>query len=195
MRKLPEPTYTVKPTDLYEVEPPFELDEVELLEAMKAAEAAHEYTLKFVRTWQSIPLRSYDGLTGVQGSMAAGIHATTFPEKFKDTPVMQPYFRRILDALVEQLSAVGVLKVRIMRLSAGGKICHHHDLFKAGNKVRRYHIPLVTNPKVEFSVNMETYQMLPRKIYCIDVSQIHAVFNRGAEARVHLVFDLAFAEE
>ena len=158
---------------------------------MIAAEQAHQYTSKAFKGWDSIPLRSAGGVTGITASGASGVNASSDPATFEDTDVMQhcPYIKE----LVDEIAGVGggVLKVRLLRLEAGRSIGQHIDHFTGDNSVIRMHIPIVTDPKVIFQVNMKDYQLLAGQLYAIDVTQLHSVRNKSKKVdRIHLVFDV-----
>ena len=186
---------TPKATDLYEVTDQFLVAPVDmdrLTAALQEAEKQHAYTSKAFGGWYSIPLRSLRGVTGRNGSRASGEHASSNPLLFKDTAIMQPYIRELIDEITGGNN--NVLKVRLMRLKSTRVIGEHRDSFSPGQSVIRLHIPVVTNPGVVFRVNRKPYHMDQGKLYHIDVSQLHAVSNKGANDRVHLVFDVCLSE-
>lgn len=80
--------------------------------------------------------------------------------------------------------------VRLMRLGPGSEIREHrdHDL-SADCGVARLHVPLTTNPKVEFLVNRRAVHMQPGECWYLRLADPHAVINQGQTARVHLVID------
>jgi len=57
------------------------------------------------------------------------------------------------------------------------------------------HIPIITNPDVEFRVGGETAFMAPGECWVIDTFQSHEVHNRGNNQRVHLVLDTVGGEK
>jgi mannose-6-phosphate isomerase-like protein (cupin superfamily) len=80
--------------------------------------------------------------------------------------------------------------VRLLRLEAGGVIREHRDAdlrFEEGEA--RLHIPLATNPGVEFYVDGVRVVMEPGECWYLDLSRPHRVHNRGSTERVHLVVD------
>ena len=72
-----------------------------------------------------------------------------------------------------------------------GAILHpHRDLTGASMNNRiRFHVPVVTNPMVEFTVDGEIIKMTPGDLWCLDTSYTHSVKNMGSEARVHIVIE------
>ena len=80
--------------------------------------------------------------------------------------------------------------VRLMRLGAGARILEHSDYMETG-EVReiRLHIPIQTNPGVQFWVNHQLVPMLPGEFWFADFSMPHRVENQGDTDRIHLVID------
>jgi aspartyl/asparaginyl beta-hydroxylase (cupin superfamily) len=81
-------------------------------------------------------------------------------------------------------------QVRLLRLAAGSKIKEHKDYFIGIDEgYVRLHIPLITNPLVEFYLDGERIVMNEGELWYLDFGLKHSVFNGGAEDRVHLVVD------
>jgi mannose-6-phosphate isomerase-like protein (cupin superfamily) len=80
--------------------------------------------------------------------------------------------------------------VRLLRLAPGAVIREHRDddlVFAQGEA--RLHIPLATNPDVEFYVDDKRVIMEPGECWYLNLSLPHRVQNRGAIDRIHLVID------
>ncbi len=58
-----------------------------------------------------------------------------------------------------------------------------------GARTSRIHMPVITNPQVEFTCGGETVHMAPGECWVFDSFRWHEVHNRGSERRVHLVLD------
>lgn len=75
-------------------------------------------------------------------------------------------------------------------LEPGATIHPHRDLTGAGlNNRIRFHLPIVTNPDVDFRVSGDRVRMMPGELWCLDTSYRHSVHNGGAESRVHIVLE------
>jgi hypothetical protein len=75
-------------------------------------------------------------------------------------------------------------------LEPGAVLHPHRDLTGASTNDRiRFHIPIVTNPGVEFVVNGERIFMAPGDLWCLDTSYLHAVRNDGDATRVHMIVE------
>jgi hypothetical protein len=77
-----------------------------------------------------------------------------------------------------------------MRLTPGSRIKEHTDLelsFEDG--VVRIHIPVITNPDVEFYLNGAHVTLAAGTAWYLRLSDRHSVFNGGNADRVHMVID------
>ncbi|UXY15022.1 aspartyl/asparaginyl beta-hydroxylase domain-containing protein [Chitiniphilus purpureus] len=81
---------------------------------------------------------------------------------------------------------------RLLLLAPGSRILEHQDpdLGQPDGDVR-LHIPLRTDPAVEFLLDGEAVPMAPGECWMLDLSRPHAVNNDSAISRVHLVLDVA----
>jgi hypothetical protein len=80
--------------------------------------------------------------------------------------------------------------VRLLRLGPGASIGEHRD-YRLGHEDGevRFHVPITTNPGVEFVHEGELVPMEPGETWYLDFNQPHRVVNRGDGPRVHLVID------
>jgi hypothetical protein len=133
--------------------------------------------------WSAIPLRAPVGAT----HPIRMIYADPTAKAFEDTPLLArtPYFREVLAAFGCPLGAV-----RLMRLAPASIIKEHKDgdlAFERG--AVRLHVPITTNPHVEFLLNGSRVVMAPGSAWYLRLSDPHSVSNQGATDRVHLVID------
>jgi hypothetical protein len=96
-----------------------------------------------------------------------------------------PYFQHVLAAFQCPL-----LAVRLMKLSPGSIIKPHgdHDLSSDSDTVR-FHVPVATNPDVDFRLNGERVILNEGECWYLRLSETHSVANRGQSDRIHLVLD------
>jgi quercetin dioxygenase-like cupin family protein len=135
--------------------------------------------------WSVIPLR---GKAGARHPVMM-IYSDPTATSFEDTPMLQgcPYFREVLDAFRCPLQAV-----RLMRLTPGSRIKEHADLdLSVEEGTARIHIPVVTNPGVEFYLNGSRVVMAAGSAWYLRLSDPHSVNNNGDSDRVHMVIDAA----
>jgi len=155
------------------------------LDALSATPwTAHFVEQNYEGDWSVIPLRCAAGETHPIRMIYSDPWATTFV----DTPVMAacPYFREVVAAF-----ACPVRNVRLMRLTPGSVIKEHTDLdLGVEGGEARVHIPVTTSPEVEFLLNRRRVEMKAGETWYLRLSDPHAVANRGANDRVHLVLDL-----
>lgn len=133
--------------------------------------------------WSAIPLRAPAGAT----HPIMMIYSDPSAKAFEDTSLLAlaPYFREVLAAFECPLQAV-----RLMRLGPGSVIKEHRDddlAFEHG--AVRLHVPITTNPAVEFLLNGSRVVMAPGSAWYLRLSDPHSVSNTGLADRVHLVID------
>lgn len=84
-----------------------------------------------------------------------------------------------------------VLRVILARLLPGCRIEGHRDTHPSFSIAHRIHVPLLTNPQVEFVVGTERIATRAGQAFELNNKMAHAVANHGDAARVHLIFDYA----
>jgi ribosomal protein S18 acetylase RimI-like enzyme len=141
----------------------------------------HFNTAYYQGDWSAVPLRSVAGRTD---------HIYPDPtarDAFADTPLLArcPYVRETLAALRCPQQAV-----RFLRLKAGSAIKEHrdHQLGFTDGEIR-LHIPVATNPGVEFVLNQVRVVMHPGECWYLNFNLPHRVANHSTTDRIHLVVD------
>jgi mannose-6-phosphate isomerase-like protein (cupin superfamily) len=71
---------------------------------------------------------------------------------------------------------------------------HRDDRLGFADGEARLHVPVHTGPEAEFLLNGRQVAMAAGECWYVDVSQPHAVANRGNAPRVHLVIDCVVDE-
>jgi len=84
-----------------------------------------------------------------------------------------------------------VLRVVLARLLPGKTIDLHYDRHPSFSIAHRIHVPLLTNPDVEFLVGSERLSLRPHHAFELNNKLPHSVANHGSTARIHLIFDYA----
>jgi quercetin dioxygenase-like cupin family protein len=124
----------------------------------------------------------------LRGPMGATDSLLSTGEAFADTPLMAlcAGVRTLLAGLDCPLRAV-----RLLRLAPGASIHEHRD-YDLGyeQSEARLHVPVLTNPGVEFHLRNRRVEMAPGEVWYLDLGQPHRVFNGGATDRIHLVIDV-----
>ncbi len=143
----------------------------------------HFVTQNYEGSWSAVPLRAPAG----EHHPIRMIYPNPSCRDFVDTPLLEqcPYFAAILAEFHAPLEAV-----RLMRLAPGSIIKEHRD-HELGLEfgTARLHIPVATNPDVEFLLNGERVVMNAGECWYLRLSDPHSVANRGNQARVHMVID------
>lgn len=164
---------------------PFTFD-VELLKAdletvLKHEWTAHYNTGAYSGNWTSIALLAPGGNPNNINAMPSEESPLMETELLRNCPT----FKSILDQFpFEKTSA------RLLCLETGAEIKPHRDnCLGYEDGVFRMHIPVVTNPQVEFILAGERVIMDEGTCWYINANEEHSVANRGTENRVHFVID------
>lgn len=108
---------------------------------------------------------------------------------------------------VVKLLGLGIQeRIRFMRLApGGGELTRHTDQVEpdAGvtdGTLMRIHLPIKTNPKVDFTVwdyrgTERTVNMKKGELWYLDIRKPHRAINGGDEERIHLVIDIGATNE
>ena len=131
--------------------------------------------------WSGAALRAPGGAAHSLNAGAPGAAG------FEETPLLGrcPYFGQVLAAFACPLKSA-----RLLSLAPGSFIREHTDHaldFEDGEI--RIHIPIETNPGVEFYVCGERLLLEEGGCYYVNVNLPHRVNNRGQRDRIHLVID------
>jgi hypothetical protein len=158
------------------------VDAERLLEDLRRLESGwqdHFAGYVYEGNWKILPLMAAGG--------AEGDAVTTWGNDFEPTPYLDasPYFQELLAQFECPL-----LRVRLHRLEPGARIKIHADsIYDEHPEFARIHIPIVTNPDVEFILAEERLMLEPGHAWFTDVAFPHSVWNGGSQSRVHLVVD------
>lgn len=108
-------------------------------------------------------------------------------QDYEETALMDrcPHLRAVIETFQTRLRSV-----RVLKLSAGSVIREHRDdgLGWEEGEVR-LHVPIVTNPQVEFYIEDRRIVMNEGECWYLDLGRPHRVQNRGTTDRLHLVID------
>lgn len=141
----------------------------------------HFNTTCYEGDWSGAALRSVGGQAGrLYPDPTAG-------SQYDDTPLLAlcPNAQTALATF-----RCPLLAVRFLRLGPGSRIKEHADLnlgFEDGEV--RIHVPVATDPEVEFRLDGRRVDMAEGEGWYLDLNLRHSVVNRGPLPRVHLVVD------
>ncbi|MEQ1724944.1 MAG: aspartyl/asparaginyl beta-hydroxylase domain-containing protein [Sphingopyxis sp.] len=93
--------------------------------------------------------------------------------------------------IMEIMADLGAVwgRSRLMGLAPAADVPEHVDVGYYWRTHLRLHIPVITNPKVEFTCDGNTVHMAAGECWAFDSFCLHNVRNLGTEKRVHLVLD------
>lgn len=142
---------------------------------------AHYNKNDYEGNWTSLSLLSVDGKSET-------IYASPIiSEAIFETEILSscPYLKEVLDGFLYKKTCV-----RLLRLAANAEIKPHSDnCLGYEDGTFRIHIPIITNPNVEFILDNERLIMNEGECWYINANFIHSVTNKGKEDRIHLVID------
>ena len=108
-----------------------------------------------------------------------------------DGPMGPTIHLRSCEYIQEIMAEIGAVwgRSRLMGLAAGSEVPRHVDINYYWRTHWRIHIPVITNPGVEFTCGDETVHMAAGECWVFDSFRFHRVENKGSERRIHLVID------
>lgn len=137
--------------------------------------------------WQSHP-NGFPGnsalpLVSVEGNAA---RSKEFCGPMRPTPALKEC--QYLQQVIGSLDAV-IGRVRLMRLSGGAEVTPHIDIKHYWNERVRVHVPILTNPSVQFFCGDAQIHMAAGECWIFDTWREHRVINCADATRIHLVID------
>lgn len=94
------------------------------------------------------------------------------------------YLRQVLASL-----GATVGRTRLMRLAGQAEVTRHADQGYYWAERVRVHVPIVTQPTVQFECDGQTINMAAGECWIFDTWRQHRVLNDAVESRIHLVCD------
>jgi len=84
------------------------------------------------------------------------------------------------------------LDMSIAKLGPGAKLPNHRDISGGVPMgVARFHVPVITDPKVEFFVSDNSVRMAPGETWNLDTTYVHRVENNTEDVwRLHVIIDV-----
>ena len=141
----------------------------------------HYNTNDYSGEWNSIALLSQGGKSENITGFNSGTESVTYTEIINSCP----YLKELIDGFLFEKTTV-----RLLRLASGAIIKPHTDSelgYEDG--CFRIHIPVITNPDVEFILDNQRLLMNEGECWYINANFTHSVINNGKEDRIHLVID------
>lgn len=142
---------------------------------------SHFNTPLYQGDWSGVALRA---VKGGKTPLYPDLFAV---EGFVETEMMRrcPYVQNVLTAFKCELTSV-----RFLKLGAGAWIRPHRD-YQLGieDGEIRIHVPVATNPQVEFMLDGESVEMKEGEAWYLNFNLHHSVRNNGGSDRIHLVVD------
>ena len=105
-------------------------------------------------------------------------------------PILAEAVRACGERIAAQFPGGTIVKLMLAELPPGGAIKRHRDSGAMLEGVHRCHVAVETNPDVEFLIDDVARTFPVGEAIEVDNTRPHAVTNRGATRRVHLICDV-----
>jgi hypothetical protein len=135
----------------------------------------------FEGEWSGVALR------GINGQANALYSLPKAQMLFADTPLLTrcPNLQHLLTQFACPVGAA-----RLLKLGPGSRILEHQDdHLSLDDGEIRLHVPVETNPQVEFFLDGERVALNAGECWYLNFNLPHRVDNFGTTSRVHLVVD------
>ena len=150
----------------------------------------------------SFKQKDWDDYTFRQDTFKVHKHTRTIPlifdEDFRNThPTHHTHYEKFAKSLTDietilkkRYGAGQIIRALLILLKMRSSIPPHIDKGASLELCRRIHIPLMTTPRVSFTIDRETKCLKEGELWEINNSEkYHSVINKSRHARVHLVVD------
>lgn len=151
-----------------------------------AARLADEVAALGEGVWKPHP----QGFPGNSMLPLVAVNGDPDDESFAGTMRPTPHLLRCpyLTQVFASLGAV-VGRSRLMRLSGQAEVTRHADQGYYWAERVRVHVPILTQPTVQFECGGEVINMAAGECWIFDTWRQHRVLNDAVQARIHLVVD------
>lgn len=109
--------------------------------------------------------------------------------------VDSPGVQEVISDCMHMVGANKLGRTMLISLNPGGVISSHCDEGDYAAIYRRYHLPIITNDKVEFISDGDSYYLKEGMLYELENKKEHSVYNRSVRHRLHLVMDMQLLSE
>lgn len=159
---------------------------IQLPLSFDAAAIAQEIHALGESVWMPHP----QGFPGNSMLPLVAVHGDPGNEAFSGP--MQPtahlqHCRHLQHVLASLGATVG--RTRLMRLAGQAEVTRHADQGYYWAERVRVHVPIVTQPTVQFECDGQTINMAAGECWIFDTWRQHRVLNDAVESRIHLVCD------
>ncbi len=87
------------------------------------------------------------------------------------------------------------VRIILVKLQANSKITPHVDHGYSLSRAHRIHLPIITNEKVEFTIDNKTKILAEGELVEINNRGTHSVNNLSNLTRTHIIFDFVIPDE
>lgn len=117
------------------------------------------------------------------------------PETFYSNPAWMAWQSLLLPVMEQAIApydfrAPQFPKAMLARLAAGQVIDLHRDGAGSNLLTHKIHVPLITNPQAFFVSEQRRFHLATGHAYEVDNIKPHGGINRGADDRIHFIFEV-----
>ena len=122
------------------------------------------------------------------------LFSSTWPDPAVEKRSGWDHFAGPANALIDEIVAKHyppggrIIRAMAAKLLSGGRIALHKDAHPSFAHSHRIHVPLTTNPNVDFLIRGQNHYLEEGVAYEVSNLDYHAVTNRGPD-RIHFIFD------
>ena len=145
-------------------------------------------------TWREDTIRQKSFEQHRQTNSIVMLFSSTWPNPVVERRSGWDHFSAPASALIDEIitrhypPGGRIIRAMAAKLLAGGRIALHRDAHPSFAASHRIHVPLVTNPNVDFLIRGVNHYLEEGTAYEVSNLDYHAVTNRG-EDRIHFIFD------
>lgn len=125
-----------------------------------------------------------------------------FPDRYPDSHCpasytehwaqWQPFVEPVIDLVQTRygFADAGFAKIMLSSLEAHASVPPHVDSHPSSRVPHKVHVPLITDPAVQFVIDGRRHHLSLGRAYEINNLLTHSVDNGSERARVHLIFEI-----
>jgi Aspartyl/Asparaginyl beta-hydroxylase len=151
--------------------------------------AQPEHVTHWTRPFGSVRQWSLLNASGRYDDFSTDHDLSCFGKRFHE-PEVYPALARLVTAFPHTVN----FRINVLGPQAGLAPHEEHALVRTragtvGARVR-FHLPVVTNPEAELTLDGHVYHLEAGTIYFVNHGCVHSAANQGAAGRMHLVWDM-----
>lgn len=167
------------------------LGEVDVIELANAVAAIPEHIWDIENADKP---NKFEALDRTKHIVFRFVKSTQSHEKSYDLKLWAEWSKLIFPVMEQATKSFGYERsayprIMLAKMDPGGIIHPHVDASDSAGFPHKIHVPLQTNPQVDFYIEPKSYHFEVGKAYEVNNRVMHAVRNLGETPRIHLIFE------